>query len=430
MPASNTTSPYVVTFNDGYVPGGEDVSQDPLPVDSDGTATPQSRAMYTQAVGTAQQDDASLAQASSICNDYGATCDVVYSAGGGFHAQMTSAQAQSMSLDSRVAAVEADGPSNLPDSESLDTSPGFGPWQWGLDAIDQTTNNLDGLFHYATASQGTGVNVFVLDDGIAAGHSEFGSRVKPGYNVLNPSANSTSIVDNDGHGTQIASVIGGNLCGVAKNVNLISIKMMEHISYYSNSIAALDWVLKNYKSFPGVSVVHFSAPLDPKNKQGTQLNKEVDKLLDKGIPVIVPANNYNVDVKDISPANDGRVITVGAVGMTTPGGDYGRWVPSPSTKDWNSGSGYGSGVDVFAPGVNVKAAYYLDPNGFGSWTGTSLAAPFVTGAVAAYLGVHPKASLSTISNWIRSSARACVSTTNRGSGSANRFLYLNPAGLQ
>ncbi len=99
-------------------------------------------------------------------------------------------------------------------------------------------------------------------------------------------------------------------------------------------------------------------------------------------------------------------------------------------------SNYGSGVDVFAPALNLRAGSF-QLNGSvttGTYTaiyihalGTSFAAPFVTGGVADYLAAHPKAKVNDISDWIKSKASGGLQGNLHGS--PNKFLYLAPGGF-
>ena len=190
----------------------------------------------------------------------------------------------------------------------------------------------------------------------------------------------------------------------------------------------------HYKKVAGVSVVHLSAVLFKDDTGKTSLDKAVENLIDKGIPVVVPADNYSIDVSGtkigkktycISPARNTKALVVGAVNASSS-----RWVNSAlQPLDWNSGSGYGSRVDVFAPGVGVETAARDGAAIYRSYVGTSIAAPFATGAVAGYLQTHPTASPKAITAWLRAAAAPSLNTTGLGAGSANRFLYLAPGGF-
>src|SRR5205085_12615270 len=69
---------------------------------------------------------------------------------------------------------------------------------------------------------GQGVTVYIIDSGIKASHNEFSpSRASVLYNYVNDGYTT----DCSGHGTEVASVVGGNVVGAAKNVNLVGLRV-------------------------------------------------------------------------------------------------------------------------------------------------------------------------------------------------------------
>ncbi len=100
---------------------------------------------------------------------------------------------------------------------------------WGLDRIDQVENNYDGYYHYPT-SAGAGVHVYVVDSGIRASHTEFGGRVSGGYDFVDDDSNPN---DEFGHGTAVASVVGGSTYGVAKGVYLHAVRVLDSLGHGS-----------------------------------------------------------------------------------------------------------------------------------------------------------------------------------------------------
>ncbi|WP_442596392.1 S8 family peptidase [Neobacillus sp. D3-1R] len=98
----------------------------------------------------------------------------------------------------------------------------------------------------------------------------------------------------------------------------------------------------------------------------------VMEALQKGIAVVAAAGNGNEDTSDVYPAKFPGVITVAGI-------------------DQNNGkvkrSNFGWEVDISAPGINILSTY-LSPS-YKELTGTSMAAPYVTSAVAYYKSLHP-----------------------------------------
>ena len=193
---SATTSLYVVAFNDGYVPGNEQGEQDPIVPGAVGSSQ--------SSMNEESSDSATIDQdrATDICGTYGASFTEVFTGLGGFSAQMTAGQAQSMATDPRVKSVEEDYAMDLPTTQTLSNDSGFGNWQWGLDAIDQTTGPRDMQYKYTNT--GAGVNVFLVDSGVWSSHPDFGGRVTLEQNIGNAAQ---PAINNYGHGTWIASII-------------------------------------------------------------------------------------------------------------------------------------------------------------------------------------------------------------------------------
>lgn len=91
---------------------------------------------------------------------------------------------------------------------------------WALDRLDGT---MDGLFVYPP-SAGNKVTVYVLDSGVNVSLPEFGGRVEEGPNFTNET---TPGAEDEGHGTFVAALVGGKTYGVAKEVKMVSVKVIE-----------------------------------------------------------------------------------------------------------------------------------------------------------------------------------------------------------
>ncbi len=300
---------------------------------------------------------------------------------------------------------------------------------WGLDSIDgasmpgpspnPATGRTNGL--YLFNGTGTGVNAYVIDSGINTQHADFGtppfvSRATQAADCIRnvdcrqgPASGFTdqfcqtggpnaSNNDCSGHGTHVAATLGGNNYGVAKAVNIRSVKVCvtsvfpvtATICPSSALIAGVNWVTSQHQadsSVPKVVNISIGIPNNaccPPTSDPAGINNAVTNAISNGVTVVTSAGNDNRDARNYAPKSVTDALVVGAV-------------------DWNgnraSFSNFGPGVDLFAPGVDILSA----KTGVGGapntdcafWdgtntdecrdSGTSMASPHVAGAVAMYL---------------------------------------------
>src|SRR6185312_15159811 len=114
------------------------------------------------------------------------------------------------------------------------------PQSWGLDRIDQIGRPLSGSYTYPT-SGGAGVTAYVLDTGIRTSHTDFGGRARSGYDFV---SNDSDATDCNGHGTHVAGTIGGTTYGVAKQVDVVAVRVLDCAGSgsYTGIIAGINWV--------------------------------------------------------------------------------------------------------------------------------------------------------------------------------------------
>ncbi len=321
----------------------------------------------------------------------------------GFAATLSEATAQELRNDPLVEIVEQDQTVSIQQLQS--------PATWGLDRIDQVDRPLDGLYHYDYT--GAGVNVFIIDTGIRGTHSEFGDRVLAGFNtavenvadVVNP--NNTN--DCNGHGTHVAGTVGGATWGVANQVSLIPVRVLncKGSGSWSGVIEGINWVANSARR-PAVANMSLGGDLS------AAVNAAVAAAVANGVTMVVAAGNGNTNACKSSPASEPSAITVGA-----------------STRDDTRAtafSNFGTCVDIFAPGVDITSAWNTSNSATNTISGTSMASPHVTGVAALALQANPTATPAAIALFLKDRA-----STNKlssiGTGSPNLLLYSVGAGV-
>ncbi|MBX3244652.1 MAG: S8 family serine peptidase [Acidobacteria bacterium] len=326
-----------------------------------------------------------------MAGEYGTSVeDVFTSAIRGFSAEMTEQQAMALSQDDRVLFVEEDSytyPTGVQSSSD-----------WGLDRIDQRDLPLNGAFMYSHT--GAGVNVYVVDSGIRPTHEDFGGRATIAYDALSDGQNG---MDCTGHGTHVAGTIGSSTYGVAKNASLYGVRVLpcSGPGLVSRMIAGINWITANHNS---PAIINISITV---TNVSQSLNNAIENAVNAGIPVVTSAGNYGADACNYSPGSASSAIVVGAIG------DGDAKMPY---------SNYGSCVDIFAPGNAIRSLSHLNDTQTRVMSGTSMAAPMVTGAAALFLEANPGASPSTVANRIKLDATQGM-VSNIDTLSPNKILY-------
>jgi hypothetical protein len=345
------------------------------------------------------------AVANQLLARHGGTTRHIYkSALKGFSIQMPEAAAMALSREPQVAYVEEDGQAFLSRTQ---TNP-----PWGIDRIDQRSHPLSHTYNFDNVNTGAGVHAYVIDSGIQTAHTEFltptgASRVVRDYDAIWWDFQGSN--DCTGHGTAVASVVGGNTFGVAKDVTLHAIRVFGCTDWTlpSNIIAGVDWV-KDHHLEPAVVNMSLHVPW-----VDDALEDAIRDTMATGVTFVVAAGNSGENASGFSPARMPEVITVGAISTDDHRTDF---------------SNFGPSVDVFAPGVGITSARHLDTDGNGILddvvheAGTSFSAPHATGVAARFLQSYANATPAAVEGAIKNSATR-DKVVDPGEGSSNLLLY-------
>lgn len=326
--------------------------------------------------------------------------DVFKSAIKGYSARLSPSALAKLKKNSKVAFIEKNQVMAINAITILNPT-------WGLDRIDQPRLPLSASYSYT--STGAGVDAYIIDTGILLNHADFAGRAVGGYSAIGAV---TNYVDQNGHGTHVAGIVGGSTYGVAKNINLIAVRVLDATGAGSTAgvIKGVDWVTGHHTTRPAVANMSLGGGAS------AALDLAVSNAIKDGVVMCVAAGNSSADAGRSSPARVATAITVGATGAyPTLGSNYDVFA---------SYSNYGSVVDVFAPGTSIMSAYIPNNTSTAILSGTSMATPYVAGAVGKYLSANVKSTPAQVSTFIKSSSTKNVITGLRGS-TVNALLYTN-----
>lgn len=307
----------------------------------------------------------------------------------GMAIELPDAAAAALAQEPNVASVEQDQVISINTTETGAT--------WGIDRVDQRALPLSSTYDYG--ADGTGVTVYIIDTGIDFSHVEFGGRASPGIDEVTAGG---SAADCNGHGTHVSGTVGGATYGIAKNVKLVAVRVLDcsGSGTISGVIAGIDWVTANHAT-PAAANMSLGGGLS------SVLNQAVENSIAAGIVYAVAAGNSSADACYTSPASAPDAITVGAT-------DY--------TDGFAYFSNYGSCVDLNAPGVSITSAWNTSNTATNTISGTSMATPHVTGAAALYLQANPTATPADVATALTGNATPNV-IANIGAGTPNLLLY-------
>ena len=287
---------------------------------------------------------------------------------------------------------------------------------WGLDRIDQRSLPLSNSYAYNGA--GAGVTAYVVDSGIHADHVDFGGRVRPGFTTISDGRGTedcppgVALGHGTGHGTHVAGTLGGQTYGVAKSVSLVAVRVLDCTGSTTEMelVNALEWVIADHPAGTP-AVVNMSIG----GGKSTVIDRAVQAVIDDGVTVAVAAGNAQlpnppVDACTGSPADATNALTVAA---------------SSESDARASFSDFGSCVDLFAPGANIRSTFIDSPTSTAVGNGTSMATPHVAGAAAVLLSEHPTWTPAQVSRDLLARSTSDV-VTDPGLDTPNKLLFAPP----
>jgi subtilisin family serine protease len=323
----------------------------------------------------------------------------------GFVAEMSTSEASALLAENGVNYVEQDSMAGGGSIDPTLLATQASPPGWGLDRIDQ--RNLPLNQRYVYNETGRGVTAYVLDSGINASHVDFGARVRNGYNFSQTLAAS----DCNGHGTHVAGIVGGSVHGVAKDVSLVSLRVLdcENRGLISDIVDGIGWAIDDHQSGQP-AVMNISIYSDVPSKS---FDAAINAAIADGITVCVLAGNGTAndgtatDACFISPARVTNAITVSATTIFDGKAFF---------------ANFGGCVDIFAPGSQIESDWYSSDTATAFDSGTSMATPHVSGAAALYLQSHPDAAPAAVASALIAAA-TLNKILNAGPTSPNRLLF-------
>lgn len=273
---------------------------------------------------------------------------------------------------------------------------------WGLDRVDQRVLPLNNS--YTFNFNGAGVHVYIIDTGIRSTHTDFGGRVALDFTAIND-GNGAS--DCNGHGTHVAGSAGAATYGVAKNVTLHAVRVLDCAGSGSNSgvISGVDFVTANHLS-PAVANMSLGGGAS------TALDNAVNNSVASGVFYAVAAGNENANACNSSPARAANAYTVAA---------------STSSDQRASFSNFGACVDVFAPGLSITSTWSTSNTATNTISGTSMASPHVAGAAALVRAQNPGLTPTQVAQTLTANATS-GKLTSIGTGSPNLLLFTLTSG--
>lgn len=296
---------------------------------------------------------------------------------------------------------------------------------WG---IEQTHPFLAERRHTFNLNVENG-NVYIIDMGVETSNPNLNvvshvsfvpSNLNP-MNTLGRLLDPDSQTENNGHATHVAGIIGKKdtleakgFTGVAPGIRLHSVQVLD-----SQGDGQLSWILKGIdycveqhmkaENQNKTTLVNMSLGFESRiPNERNPLDEAIIHATNLGLVFVVAAGNSSIDVRFDSPAhNQSSVITVGAHDQDNRFCDF---------------SNFGSQIDVSAPGQDILSTWIR--NTYQVMSGTSMATPHITGAIALFLTKYPYARVADIKIFLKENQSSTIKLTNLRSNTPNAVISL------
>ncbi|HEX3047243.1 MAG TPA: S8 family serine peptidase, partial [Bacillota bacterium] len=228
--------------------------------------------------------------------------------------------------------------------------------QWGLEKINAPAG-------WESNTGSSGITIAILDTGIDDTHPDLNGKVLSGYNTILDTVGLPG--DDHGHGTHCAGIAASlsnnniGVAGVAWQCNLMAVKVLSSDGYGANDdiIEGIVWAVDN-----GANVISMSLGGPGYSRL---LQNAVDYALSQNVVIVAAAGNDSKLNDNNFPSCFPGVISVGATN------------PKDGKASFSTES---NSLFIAAPGERIYST--LPEQQYGYKSGTSMATPFVSGAVA------------------------------------------------
>ena len=226
---------------------------------------------------------------------------------------------------------------------------------WGVSALQ-----ADKYAAYVKSYTARSVKVAIVDSGVSY-HKKMDGRILSGIDLVDDDYTPS---DQNGHGTHVAGTVVDCTPGI--KVYILPVRVMNASGEGSPSVVGNGI---RYAVSKGAKVINLSLG---GYSHYQYLEDCINYAHNSGVTVVIASGNENENTKKICPAHMTNPIVVGAINS-----DYKRC----------SFSNYGSSVDLAAPGDNIISCWV--GGGYALASGTSMAAPHISGAAAMYRLMYP-----------------------------------------